>query len=37
LPRISAKHFGAFSVVGMSRRPRPAPMMIARMTRAIIG
>jgi hypothetical protein len=31
LPRISAKHFGAFSVVGINRRPRPAPMMIARM------
>jgi hypothetical protein len=31
LPRISAKHFGAFAVVGMSRCPRPAPMMIARM------
>src|SRR5687768_15006690 len=31
LPRISAKHFGAFSVVGMSLRPRPAPMMIARI------
>ena len=31
LPRISAKHLGAFSVVGISRLPRPAPMMMARI------
>src|SRR5437870_3185112 len=27
-PPISAKHLGVSSVSGMSRRPRPAPMMI---------
>src|SRR5436853_7143348 len=28
-PPTSAKHFGVSAVVGISRRPRPAPMMIA--------
>ncbi len=32
LPRTSAKHFGVSAVAGMSRCPRPAPMMIARTT-----
>src|SRR3954467_15676455 len=31
LPATSAKHFGTSAVVGINRRPRPAPITITRM------